>query len=83
LPSLDNHVFAALTHYRTSISGPIHPAVLNAYAAAVEEVITQFRHTHAQGRNCIILSTPGGVVEAVEKMVDVTRHHFSVSRRWI
>ncbi|MDT4842664.1 Serine dehydrogenase proteinase [compost metagenome] len=29
------------------------------------------------GRICIVLATPGGVVEAVEKMVEVTRHHFS------
>lgn len=88
MPSLDNHVFAALTHYRTLISGhfncpvlaysgPIHPAVLNAYVAAVEEVVRQVQPSHAEGRICIILSTPGGVVEAVEKMVEVTRHHFA------
>ncbi|MEX5553274.1 SDH family Clp fold serine proteinase [Pseudomonas pergaminensis] len=88
MPSLDIHVLGVLSHYRNIISthfncpvlsytGPIHPAVQGAYVAAVEEVVRQVQPTHAAGRICIVLATPGGVVEAVEKMVEVTRHHFS------
>lgn len=88
MPSLDNHILGALAHYRGLISthfqcpvlaytGPIHPAVLGAYITAVEHVALQSLPTHAEGRICIVLSTPGGVVEAVEKMVEVTRQHFS------
>jgi len=88
VPSLDIHVLGVLSHYRNIISthfncpvlsytGPIHPAVEGAYVAAVEEVVRQVQPTHAAGRICIVLATPGGVVEAVEKMVEVTRHHFS------
>ena len=88
MPSLDIHVLGVLSHYRNIISthfncpvlsytGPIHPAVEGAYVAAVEEVVRQVQPTHAAGRICIVLATPGGVVEAVEKMVEVTRHHFS------
>jgi len=88
VPSLDIHVLGVLSHYRNIISthfncpvlsytGPIHPAVQGAYVAAVEEVVRQVQPTHAAGRICIVLATPGGVVEAVEKMVEVTRHHFS------
>jgi len=86
--SLDNHIFMALSHYRSLISahfecpvlaytGPIHPAVLSSYVGAIEHVVGEVTKDHAPGRVCIILATPGGVVEAVEKMVEVTRHHFT------
>lgn len=88
MASLDNHILMALGHYRGLISahfqcpvlaytGPIHPAVLSSYVVAIETVVGQKIPEHADGRICIILATPGGVVEAVEKMVEVTRHHFS------
>lgn len=88
MASLDTHVQMALSHYRENISkhfncpvlaytGQIHPAVLSSYVAAVETVVRQVQADHVAGRICIVLATPGGVVEAVEKMVEVTRHHFS------
>lgn len=88
MASLDTHVQIALSHYRSQLSkhfecpilaysGPIHPAVLSSYVTAVEEVVKQGEPHHVPGRICIVLATPGGVVEAVEKMVEVTRHHFS------
>jgi len=88
VPSLDIHILGVLSHYRNIISahfncpvlaytGPIHPAVQGAYVAAIEDVVRQVKPAHAAGRICIVLATPGGVVEAVEKMVEVTRHHFS------
>jgi len=78
----------ALSHYRALISahfkcpvlaytGPIYPGVLGTYVHAIETVATQRLDEHEPGRICIVLATPGGVVEAVEKMVEVTRHHFS------
>ena len=89
MPSLDNHIMGALSHYRALISnhfecpilaytGPIHPAVLGTYVHAIETVVGQVQtNSHVPGRICIVLATPGGVVEAVEEMVEVTRHHFS------
>lgn len=88
MASLDTHVQLALSHYRQELSrtfecpilaysGPIHPAVLSAYVAAVETVVKEKQSWYVPGRICIVLATPGGVVEAVEKMVEVTRHHFS------
>lgn len=88
MPSLDNHIMGALSHYRSLISehfncpvlaytGPIHPVVLGTYVHAIETVVQQRKEAHEPGRICIVLATPGGVVEAVEKMVEVTRHHFS------
>ncbi len=89
MPSLDNHILGALSHYRSLIAqhfkspilaytGPIHPAVLSAYVTAIEAVAAESPQTDfAEGRITIVLATPGGVVEAVEKMVEVTRHHFN------
>lgn len=88
MASLDTHVQMAMSHYRQELSahfncpvlaysGPIHPAVLSSYVTAIEAVVSQVEASHVQGRICIVLATPGGVVEAVEKMVEVTRHHFS------
>lgn len=88
MASLDNHILMALGHYRSLVSqhfqcpvlayaGPIHPAVLSAYVVAVEAIVGQAKSTDVEGRICILLATPGGVVEAVEKMVEVTRHHFT------
>jgi|AZIJ01.1.fsa_nt_gi hypothetical protein len=88
MPSLDSHILMALTHYRNQIkehfecpilayTGPIHPAVQSAYVTAIEHLATHEKpqSPHPE-RICIILDTPGGVAEAVEKMVEVTRHHF-------
>lgn len=88
MASLDSHILMALTHYRGLISGhfecpvlaytgPIHPAVQNAYVTAIEKLVENRAATANPDRICIVLATPGGVVEAVEKMVEVTRHHFS------
>lgn len=87
MPSLDNHILIALTHYRGLIakrfgcsllaySGPIHPAVQSSYVNAIEELVQHRADTENPNRICIVIATPGGVVEAVEKMVEVTRHHF-------
>ena len=87
MASLDNHIMLALNHYRDLISkhfecsvlayvGPIHPAVQGAFVAAVEALVLLKTQTQRPERICIVLATPGGVVEAVEKMVEVIRHHF-------
>lgn len=87
MASLDTHIMMALSHYRQEIerhfacsvlayTGPIHPAVQSSYVVAVEHLVEKREETDNPNRICIILATPGGVVEAVEKMVEVTRHHF-------
>jgi len=84
MASLDDHIYMALSHYREKIcnafdspvlgyTGPIHPAVLGSYALAIEKLIPQ---EPQNGRLAIVLTTPGGVAETVEKMVEITRHHF-------
>lgn len=63
-------------------AGIIHPAFINQYIGVIETVSsTPFNTAENNKANCdkklvIVLSTPGGVVEAVEKMVEITRHHF-------
>lgn len=64
--------------------GSIHPAFLRSYVETVEEIVARCSSTqedddpHLENRErlVIVISTPGGVVEAVEKMVEVTRAHF-------
>ncbi len=88
MPSLDSHIMMALSHYRQEIAnqfqcsvlaytGPIHPAVQSSFVVAIEQLVEKRSETENSQRICIILATPGGVVEAVEKMVEVTRHHFA------
>ena len=60
-----------------SYVGQIHPSVLQTYINAVERLAAVKDQYSAKDRIVIALTTPGGVVETVEKMVEVTRHHFS------
>ncbi len=54
-----------------TICGPIWPGLENIIRRTVEEI--QYR----RGRIAIILDTVGGVVEVVERMVTVIRHHYN------
>jgi len=89
MATVTNHIGLALSHYCKEIEkvfgatvlayvGSIHPAFLRQYIAAIEEVAygeDRKDKEHPQ-RLIIVLNTPGGVVEAVEKMVEVTRANF-------
>lgn len=87
---VSTHIGYALSHYCRGIEqhfgstvlayvGSIHPVFLRPYVSAIEELA---RHSDRAAkanpdRLVIVLNTPGGVVEAVEKMVEVTRANFS------
>ncbi|WP_086077205.1 SDH family Clp fold serine proteinase [Bordetella genomosp. 13] len=89
MANLDTHIGLGLDYYCSSLEsyfecpllaylGPIHPAILGSFIQAIEELVRlrdtgKFEKTR---RIVIVLDTPGGIVEAVEKMVDVVRHHF-------
>lgn len=60
-----------------SYVGQIHPSVQEAYISAIERLAGKKDEYPEGNRIVIALTTPGGVVETVEKMVEVTRHHFS------
>lgn len=62
-----------------SYVGQIHPSVHENYVESIERVVAlrSNRGYAAPDRIVIVLTTPGGVAESVEKMVEVTRHHFA------
>lgn len=59
-----------------SYVGQIHQSVQDEYIAAIETIAERASTYDNPKRVVISLTTPGGVVEAVEKMVEVTRYHF-------
>lgn len=87
--AVDQHVSLALAHYATQLEerfksdllafmGPIYPMVLPRFREAIEglKMRTDRPQDHDETRLSIVLTTPGGVVETVEKMVEITRHHY-------
>ncbi|MEE3111293.1 MAG: serine dehydrogenasease [Pseudomonadota bacterium] len=59
--------------------GPIHPQILDSFISKIEQVRARIDKVpdHPNPRRlAIVLTTGGGVVEVVEKMVQVTRRHF-------
>lgn len=90
MATVSTHIGYALAHYCDQIQnyfqstvlayvGAIHPVFVRPYISAIEEIAKRpDRPSRAHpNRLVIVLDTPGGVVEAVEKMVEVTRTHFS------
>lgn len=89
MKALDIHISLALNHHANAISkhfgcdviayvGPIYMAALPQYIETIEELRAR-QHPQPQqhpDRLVIVLNTPGGVVESVEKMVEITRHHY-------
>lgn len=88
MQALDQHVGLALNFYAVQLenyfkshvlaySGPIYPFALTRYREAVEGLR---KATTPEGvdpqRLVIVLTTPGGIVETVAKMVEITRHHY-------
>lgn len=89
MKTIDQHVILALNHYNAQLEsyfksdviaylGAIHPAFLPQFIELIEKIKN---HT-AKGiqeypeRLVIILTTGGGIVEAVEKMVEIIRYHY-------
>lgn len=89
MQAVDQHVSLALSHYASTLEGhlgcdvlaymgPIYPAVLTMYRETIERLRSAQTHpqNHDRDRLVIVLTTPGGIVETVEKMVEITRHHY-------
>src|SRR5262249_48155985 len=57
--------------------GAIHPAFIPSFLEAIEDINKLDKSTQKKpNRLVILLTTGGGVVEAVEKMVDIIRQHY-------
>lgn len=89
MQAVDQHITIALNHYATQLEnhfgcdvlaymGPIYPLALTRYREAIEGLKLSPNRPEANDPNklVIVLTTPGGVVETVEKMVEITRHHY-------
>lgn len=90
MQAVDQHITYALNHYSgqlenhfqcdvISYMGPIHPMALTRYREVIEAVkkAPKILADHKLEKLVIVLTTPGGIVETVEKMVEMTRHHYS------
>lgn len=88
--AVDQHISSALkqyaqqleTHFKCDVLayvGVIHPAALTNYREVLETTKKAVGKPagHDPQKLVIVLTTGGGVVETVEKMVDLTRHHYS------
>ena len=91
MQALDQHIGVALNHYAGELekhfgshvlaySGPIYPGALTRYREVIEGLVAASA-TASSGidpkKLVIVLTTPGGIVETVEKMVEITRHHYN------
>ena len=89
MQAVDQHISSALKQYADRLEtyfkcdvlayvGPIYPAAVTQYREVMENV--KAAATKPEGHNpdklVIVLTTPGGVVETVEKMVNLTRRHY-------
>ncbi|MFO2484858.1 hypothetical protein SCJ60_06270 [Legionella pneumophila serogroup 9] len=85
---LDQHVSQALDDYGIKLEqhfecsvlaylGAIHPAFIPPFMEYIERISKNKSEHPAQERLVVILTTGGGVVEAVEKMVEIMRYHFN------
>ncbi|HEV2613674.1 MAG TPA: serine dehydrogenasease [Gammaproteobacteria bacterium] len=85
---LDQHISEALNDYGRKLQshfgsdvvaymGGIHPIVLPHFIEFIEALNRQDKNKQKYpDRLVIVLTTNGGVVEAVEKMVEITRYHY-------
>ena len=91
MKSLDSHVGLALNRYSEELEkrpelncdvaayvGQIHPVFVQSFIEFIERIAASPNSSGAnKGRLALVLITPGGVAEAVEKMVEIIRHHYS------
>ena len=88
MQALDQHIGLALNHYAGELekhfgshvlaySGAIYPGALTRYREAIEGLVAAGGSPGIDPQKLVIvLTTPGGIVETVEKMVEITRHHY-------
>jgi ClpP class serine protease len=81
LRPVDHHTRQQLNEHLASIEGALDADVLTIITPilsglenAVKNAVEMFKDRHA--RMSVILETPGGIVEVVERMVHVIRHHY-------
>ncbi len=89
MQALDQHIASALRFYADQIEsyfgcdvisyiGPIYPYAINRYREVIESLKKlPAREGFDSTKLVIFLTTPGGIVETVEKMVEITRHHYA------
>lgn len=89
MQAVDQHISSALKQYAgrlegyfkcdvLSYVGPIYPAAVTQYREVLEGLKgSQKPEGHSPEKLVIVLTTGGGVVETVEKMVNLTRNHYS------
>ena len=70
LAALENHFQADVIFYY----GPIGPSLEKPFRDFIEDLKDDKAVKH--NTLCIILNTPGGSAETVEKLVKITRHHY-------
>jgi hypothetical protein len=90
MQSLDQHITLALNSYAVKLEdffmcdvvaymGPIYPVAVQKFRETIEALkgLDKQKKQHAElEKLVIILTTPGGVVEVVEKMVEITHYHY-------
>lgn len=88
MQAVDHHISLAINHYANCIEnyfacdviaymGPIYPMALTRYREVIEALkVAAKPEGHHDDKLVIVVTTPGGVVETVEKMVGITRHHY-------
>lgn len=67
--TLEKHLDSDVIYYH----GPMHPHLLKEFRNFIEKIVEQ---PDKKKTLCIFLKTPGGLVEPVEKMVEIIRHHY-------
>jgi len=85
-PVLDKSIIKALDTHAQNISATLETDVISYYGPIFDDSIKLYRD-HIEGltdgcerTDCIsiFLTTNGGLVEVVEKLVDITRYHYNI-----
>lgn len=89
MQTVDQHISLAIKNYAENLErhfkcdviaymGPIYPYALTRYREVIEALKAAPNKPDGHQSDCliIVLTTVGGVVETVEKMVQITRHHY-------
>lgn len=89
MKALDSHIGAALNNYGQKLEeyflcdvvayvGQIHPIFIQPFLEFIENLVDKKPEGQEfPKRLALVLSTPGGVAETVEKMVEIIRYHYS------
>lgn len=76
LAQIDQYAEDLEKHFKADVIyfyGPMHPHLLKEFRNFIEKIVDQ---KDKKNTLCLFLKTPGGLVEPVEKMVEIIRHHY-------